>query len=110
MPSTARRGAGTRDLGRYLDALGSSSGAGSQPRIPPGGSDPLDPAGVAAETAFLALRTDRGLPLAAAAEPPLAAVYPWALDAGLLTVDPADRIVLTTRGRLLSNELFRRLI
>ena len=97
-------------LGRYLEALNPGPGDGTELRLPPGGGDPLDPAGAAAETAILALRTDRGLPLAVAAEPPLSAVYPWAVDAGLLTVDPADRIVLTTRGRLLSNELFRRLI
>jgi coproporphyrinogen III oxidase-like Fe-S oxidoreductase len=42
-------------------------------------------------------------------EPPLAASFDWALDAGLLTVTD-DRIVLTTRGRLLSNELFSRLV
>jgi len=97
------------NLGRYLEALAQPSGGGSEPRLPPGGVDPLDD-DAAAETAILALRTDRGLPLAAGAEPPLAAVYPWAVDAGMLAVGPDQRIVLTTRGRLLSNELFRRLI
>jgi coproporphyrinogen III oxidase-like Fe-S oxidoreductase len=95
-------------LGRYVAAL--VPGDGSEPRLPPGGADELDPADAAAETAILALRTDRGLPRAAAAIPPLAAVYSWAVEAGLLAVDSADRIVLTTRGRLLSNELFSRLI
>ena len=33
-------------------------------------------------------------------------MFGWALAAELLTIDEADRIVLTTRGRLLSNELF----
>ncbi len=98
------------NLGRYLDALVPGSGGPTGPRLPPGGADPIDPAGAAAETAILALRTDHGLPISAAAQAPLAAVYPWAVDAGLLAVDPAERIVLTTRGRLLSNELFRRLI
>ena len=97
-------------LGRYLEALTPSPGGGSEPRLPPGGADPLDPAGAAAETTILALRTDRGLPRAAAAVPPLAAVYAWAVEAGLVVVDRAERIVLTTRGRLLSNELFRRLV
>ena len=34
----------------------------------------------------------------------------WAREAGLLTTTTADRIVLTTRGRLLANELFARLV
>ena len=46
--------------------------------------------------------------LAAAHEPPLADAFGWALAAGLLDGrPPTDRVVLTTRGRLLSNELFR---
>ena len=64
----------------------------------------------AAEAAVLGLRTDRGLPLAAADGPPLADWFGWALAAELLDVTADDRIVLTTRGRLLSNELFARLI
>jgi len=40
----------------------------------------------------------------------LADTFGWALAAELLTIDEADRIVLTTRGRLLSNELFSRLV
>jgi hypothetical protein len=36
--------------------------------------------------------------------------FGWALAAELLVVNASDRIVLTTRGRLLSNELFRRLV
>ena len=63
-----------------------------------------------AEAVVLGLRTDRGLPRSAATEPPLADVFGWALAAELLTIDEADRIVLTTRGRLLSNELFARLV
>jgi hypothetical protein len=43
-------------------------------------------------------------------EPPLDGIFGWALAAELLTIDDADRIVLTTRGRLLSNELFARLV
>ena len=43
-------------------------------------------------------------------EPPLADVFGWALAAELLTVTDGDRVVLTTRGRLLSNELFARLV
>ena len=93
-------------LDAYVAALAPASGA---PRLPPGGEETLDAATVEAERAILALRTDRGLPLSAATQPPLAGSFDWAMEAGLLEVSPEDRIVLTTRGRLLSNELFARL-
>ena len=95
-------------LGRYLTAL--SPDSGRDPTLPPGGAEALDPATVHAEALILGLRTDRGLPRTAAIEPPLADAFGWALAAELLTIDAADRIVLTTRGRLLSNELFARLV
>ncbi len=41
------------------------------PRLPPGGSEEIDPATAAAEAVILGLRTDRGVPLAAASEAPL---------------------------------------
>ncbi len=63
-----------------------------------------------AESLILGLRLDTGVPIAAAHEPPLDDVFGWALAAGLLAVTPKDRVVLTTRGRLLSNELFSRLV
>jgi oxygen-independent coproporphyrinogen III oxidase len=97
-------------LGRYVEALTPAAGSGRSPHLPPGGSETLDPATIAAETAILGLRTDRGLPRSAAHEAPLGDVFGWALAAELLTIDEADRIVLTTRGRLLSNELFSRLV
>lgn len=79
-------------------------------RLPPGNEEPVDPATAAAERVILGLRTARGIPAAAALEPPLADHFGWALSAELLLVNPDDRIVLTTRGRLLSNELFARLV
>jgi len=97
-------------LGRYVEALTPSDGAGRPPALPPGGSERLDPATAAAEVAILGLRTDQGLPRAAGLEPPLAGIFGWALAAELLTIDETDRIVLTTRGRLLSNEVFARLV
>ncbi len=98
-------------LGRYLEALiPADHGAAPAARLPPGRSEPVNPADVAAEAAILALRTDRGLPIRAATEAPLDAAYGWAVDAELLRIDETGRIVLTTRGRLLSNELFSRLI
>ena len=77
---------------------------------PPGGAEPIDGDTAAAEAAILGLRLDTGLPLAAATQPPLADWFGWALAAELLEVTETDRIVLTTRGRLLSNELFSRLV
>ena len=51
-----------------------------------------------------------GLPLSAATQPPLDAWFGWSLAAELVEVTEAERIILTTRGRLLSNELFSRLV
>jgi oxygen-independent coproporphyrinogen-3 oxidase len=88
-------------------------GSGALPALPPGGEEVLDPHVAAAEQAILALRLDGGVAEAAASEPPLAEVRSWAEAAGLLEsvmMDGEPRVRLTTRGRLLSNELFSRLI
>jgi oxygen-independent coproporphyrinogen-3 oxidase len=95
-------------LDRYLDALTARPGHAAV--LPPGGSETLDKATIEAEAVILGLRTDRGVPRSAATQGPLADVFGWALAAELLTIDEADRIVLTTRGRLLSNEVFSRLV
>lgn len=95
-------------LAGYVAALLPSDGA--PPRLPPGGSETVDDRTAAAERAILGLRTDRGLPAAAASAPPLAGAHAWALAANLIEHTPDDRIVLTTRGRLLSSELFARLV
>jgi oxygen-independent coproporphyrinogen-3 oxidase len=84
--------------------------AGRAPSLPPGGTEHLDPTTEAAERVILGLRTDRGVPLMAAREPPLDDQFGWALAAELLDVTDDERVVLTTRGRLLSNELFSRLV
>ena len=85
-------------------------GDGSRPRLPPGGAEVVDPAAAAAEAVILGLRLDSGLPIAAAGEPPLAPHVSWATESGLIETVGGDRLVLTTRGRLLSNELFARLV
>jgi oxygen-independent coproporphyrinogen-3 oxidase len=103
---TTRRWNAAR-LDGYLAALRPSGGG--RPGLPPGGAETLDAATAVAETVVLGLRTDRGLPISAREEPPFASAFDWAVDAGLLTTTD-DRIVLTTRGRLLSNELFSRLV
>jgi oxygen-independent coproporphyrinogen-3 oxidase len=92
-------------LDLYVAALGAE-----RPALPPGGVDPIDAATAAAESVILGLRLDTGVPLADAFESPLGDAFGWALAAGLLTVTDDERVVLTTRGRLLSNELFERLI
>jgi coproporphyrinogen III oxidase-like Fe-S oxidoreductase len=78
--------------------------------LPPGGADRVDGATAIAEALILGLRLDTGVPLATAHEPPLADSFGWALAAELLDVTAEDQVVLTTRGRLLSNELFARLV
>ena len=101
---TSRRWNAAR-LDGYVTALN-----GPQPALPPGGTTPLDDATAAIEDLILGLRLDTGVPLAAAHSPPLADSFGWALAAELVDVTGDDRIVLTTRGRLLSNELFARLV
>ena len=91
-------------LDAYVDALVRRG------ELPPGGAVAPDPLATTVETIILALRLDTGIPLAAAYEPPLADHFGWALALGLLTVTDDERVILTTRGRLLSNELFHRLV
>lgn len=95
-------------LETYVAAL--SPADGSAGRLPPGGVDPIDDASAAAEAVILGLRLARGIPSEAAARPPLDRHITWALGEGLVQPVPGDRLALTTRGRLLSNELFSRLV
>ncbi len=94
-------------LDGYLAAL--SPADGGEPHLPPGGQEPIDHVTAAAEALILGLRTDRGVSVAAAASPPFADIAAWAMETGLLGRRD-DRLVLTTEGRLLSNELFARLV
>ncbi len=100
----ARRWTAAR-IDAYVAALG-----GGSPFLPPGGAEVLDEHTALAEAVILGLRLDTGVPLSSAHEPPLADAFGWALAAELLTVTPDDRVVLTARGRLLSNEVFARLV
>ena len=100
----ARRWTAAR-LDLYVAALGAI-----EPTLPPGGAEVIDAPTAAAEAIILGLRLDTGVPLARSHEPPLADPFGWALAAELLTVTADDRVILTTRGRLLSNELFSRLV
>ncbi|HJX68531.1 MAG TPA: coproporphyrinogen-III oxidase family protein [Candidatus Limnocylindrales bacterium] len=94
----------------YLASLLPRSGSAS---LPPGGEEQLTAETAAAERVILALRLDRGVPESWGDVPPLAAVRSWAEASGLMeraVVDGQPRLLLTRRGRLLSNELFRRLV
>ncbi len=94
-------------LDRYLAAL--LPGDGSPARLPPGGMESVDRQTAHAEAAILALRLASGLEASTLADPQLRAGLAWALDADLLArVD--ERLMLTARGRLLSNEVFARLL
>lgn len=97
-------------LDGYLAAL--TPRGGGAPTLPPGGSETVDAPGAAAETVILALRLDTGLSIADAVAGPLAPHLAWALEAALLErFGPIrERVRLTARGRLLSNELFGRLV
>jgi oxygen-independent coproporphyrinogen-3 oxidase len=95
-------------LDAYVDALTPPDGRAG--RLPPGSEEPVDAVTAAAERVILGLRTSRGIPRSAALEPPLLEAFGWALATELIEVTAGDRIVLTTRGRLLSNELFARLV
>ena len=104
---TTRRWNGA-SLDGYVAAL--TPVDGSPPQLPPGGSEAIGPQTAAAEAVMLALRTDRGIARPTANEPPMRDALDWAFAAELVEVTDDDRVVLTTRGRLLSNELFARLV
>lgn len=79
-------------------------------RLPPGGTDEVTERTAEIEEILLGLRLDEGLPREALAAGPLAAHGTWALDAGLLAITGDDRVTLTTRGRLLGDALFARIV
>jgi oxygen-independent coproporphyrinogen-3 oxidase len=103
-------GASRRWNAARLDGYVAALTGGETPSLPPGGEEAVDAATATAESLILGLRLDTGVPLATAGEPPLADAFAWAKTAELLEVTADDRVVLTTRGRLLSNELFARLV
>lgn len=96
-------------LDGYLDAL-TPPDPTRAPALPPGGAEWVSVEAARAEWAILGLRLDDGLPAEAALTSPLAGSIDWALERALVALTESRRIVLTTRGRLLSNELFARLV
>ncbi len=97
-------------LDGYIGALRPSDPA-TPAALPPGGVEAeLQPSEAAAEAIILGLRLDTGVPMMAFLEPPFDETLAWADAAGLLEQTSDGRVRLTTNGRLLSNELFARLI
>jgi oxygen-independent coproporphyrinogen-3 oxidase len=104
-------GATRRWNGARLDAWSAAlvpASAGVAPALPPGGSEVVDAAAAEAEALFLGLRLAHGVPRDAALG--RIEAFAWATEHGLVEDCPGDRVRLTLRGRLLSNELFARLI
>ena len=93
-------------LDAWLAALVPADGGPSAP--PPGGAETLDAATAEVEEFILGLRTARGVGREAALA--RAEAFTWAAEMGLVEDAPDDRVRLTLRGRLLSNELFARLV
>jgi oxygen-independent coproporphyrinogen-3 oxidase len=89
----------------YLNAL--SAGDGSAARLPPGDFETTDEPTAVAEAAILRLRTSDGLNAAGAG--PFPEAVNWARSGGLVEEGPGN-VRLTMRGRLLSNEVFLRLL
>lgn len=93
-------------LDAWLAALVSPDGGPAT--LPPGGSEVIDEPTATAERLILGLRTARGVARDDALARPEALA--WAAEAELVEEAPGGRVRLTLRGRLLSNELFARLL
>jgi putative oxygen-independent coproporphyrinogen III oxidase len=102
----ARRWNGAR-LDAYLTALSPTNG--SQPKLPPGAAEASDPATTNAEQAILALRTHIGLESDVTDRSGFAETLAWGTEHHLLE-STGSAIRLTRKGRLLSNEIFARLL
>ena len=102
----ARRRWNAARLEAWLEAL--TPARGGPAALPPGDGEEIDAATAAAEELILGLRTARGVARGSAQA--RASEIAWAHEAGLVEDAPGERVRLTLRGRLLSNELFARLI
>jgi oxygen-independent coproporphyrinogen-3 oxidase len=105
--ATERRWNAAR-LDRYLAALAPSDGA--PPRLPPGDRERLDPDTLVAERLILGLRLATGVMPPLDAPPALTEALAWAGRHELLERLPDGAVRLNLRGRLLSNEVFARLV
>lgn len=92
-------------LDAYITALLPAAGA---PTLPPGGAEPVaDPVG---DAAVLGLRTAAGLASGTRARAHAEARLRDPVLASLVERTPGDALRLSLRGRLLSNEVFARLV
>lgn len=97
-----RRAWNAARLDAYLDALAAG-------RLPPGGEEEVDASTALAERAILGLRLSEGLDRWLASQPAVAPALAWARANGL-ALEARGRTRLTSRGRLLANEVFERLL
>jgi oxygen-independent coproporphyrinogen-3 oxidase len=89
-------------LDGYLAAL-------AEGRLPPGGSERVEPPTARAEVAMLGLRLSDGIEAGLAGQAEIAPALAWARERGLAE-DLAGRTRLTQQGRLLADEVFLRLL
>ncbi len=101
-----RRRWNAANLDRWIAALVREDDG--PPGLPPGGSETIDVTTATAESLILGLRTSAGIATAEALG--RFDVFSWASENGLVEEEPPGRVRLTLRGRLLSNELFSRLL
>ena len=94
-------------LDGYLAALLPPDGTAA---LPPGSSEAGESVARAAEHAITRLRTRDGLPAGSLDDPALGPALAWGLETRLLEHTSTDRVALSVAGRLLSNELFARLV
>ena len=94
-------------LDGYLAALRPADGR--RPRLPPGGSERLSVPTARSETIILGLRLNEGVGSDVTGDPAFAPALAWAVESGLADRS-AGRVRLTQRGRMLSNEVFARLL
>lgn len=98
-------------LDGYIGAL--TPGGDGSPRLPPDDAEPVVGDAAVFEAAMLAMRTADGLPAARLDPWTMAAIerrLAEPIAAGLVERGPEGRLALTLRGRLLSNEVFVRLV
>jgi oxygen-independent coproporphyrinogen-3 oxidase len=98
------------EMEQYVEALVPAADFAT---LPPGGTEQIDGEAARAEEMILGLRLDRGIAASWADDTSVSGVFDWAMSAGLvesIEFDGEPRLRLTTSGRLLSNELFSRLV
>ena len=94
-------------LDRYLAALLPLDGSAGS--LPPGGRESIDARTARAEAVILALRLARGIDAAVLDDVELGPGLVWAVQVDLVRRTDS-RLALTARGRMLSNEVFSRLL